>query len=237
MSEAKKSSKDAEQLTLFPADSLARTYPLQTAEEKEFMAKGLDSGKSFPVLFAKYDRNTSSWKTSQICLDGALESFSETWPRQGMTRNGFAYQLPKLEPITSGIESGYLPTPSATDCQRGIGTDVKLLQGGATHRMTGNKNRIQVTLDKYVTMFPTPRAFMHKDSSTDRGKSNLGEVVGGKLNPMWVEWLMGLPQGWTDLNCLETAKSFRLSSGSAKECLNVKKTNYVASKDVAGHNK
>jgi len=22
---------------------------------------------------------------------------------------------------------------------------------------------------------------------------------GGKLNPMWVEWLMGWPLGWTDL--------------------------------------
>jgi hypothetical protein len=40
---------------------------------------------------------------------------------------------------------------------------------------------------------------MHKDSCTDRGKGNLGEVVGGKLNPQWVEWLMGYPIGWTDL--------------------------------------
>jgi DNA (cytosine-5)-methyltransferase 1 len=27
---------------------------------------------------------------------------------------------------------------------------------------------------------------------------------GGKLNPMWVEWLMGFPPGWTDLEDLET---------------------------------
>tara|TARA_R100000455_G_C6130094_1_gene27701 strand:- start:99 stop:500 length:402 start_codon:yes stop_codon:yes gene_type:complete len=27
---------------------------------------------------------------------------------------------------------------------------------------------------------------------------------GGTLNPTWVEWLMGYPQGWTDLNHLET---------------------------------
>ena len=29
----------------------------------------------------------------------------------------------------------------------------------------------------------------------------------GQLNPMWVEWLMGYPQGWTDLNHSETASS------------------------------
>jgi hypothetical protein len=26
----------------------------------------------------------------------------------------------------------------------------------------------------------------------------------GFLNPMWVEWLMGFPLGWTDLEDLET---------------------------------
>ncbi len=55
-------------------------------------------------------------------------------------------------------------------------------------------------------MWPTPRAFMHKDSKKDRGKYNLGEVVGGALNPNWVEWLMGWPIGWTDLKPLEMDK-------------------------------
>lgn len=27
---------------------------------------------------------------------------------------------------------------------------------------------------------------------------------GGQLNPTWVEWLMGFPLGWTDLNASET---------------------------------
>ena len=26
----------------------------------------------------------------------------------------------------------------------------------------------------------------------------------GALNPTWVEWLMGFPLGWTDLNASET---------------------------------
>jgi len=52
---------------------------------------------------------------------------------------------------------------------------------------------------KKSLMWPTPREFMYKDSTTDRNKGNLGEVVGGQLNPDWVEWLMGLPTGWTDI--------------------------------------
>lgn len=51
--------------------------------------------------------------------------------------------------------------------------------------------------------WPTPREFMYKDSTTDRNKSNIGEKVGGQLNPDWVEILMGFPVGWTDIDCEE----------------------------------
>jgi hypothetical protein len=30
------------------------------------------------------------------------------------------------------------------------------------------------------------------------------QKTGGQLNPQWVEWLMGFPIGWTDLNNSET---------------------------------
>jgi hypothetical protein len=39
----------------------------------------------------------------------------------------------------------------------------------------------------------------------DRGD---GQVVGGQLNPDWVEWLMGWPVGWTSLEPL-SAERFR----------------------------
>jgi DNA (cytosine-5)-methyltransferase 1 len=32
------------------------------------------------------------------------------------------------------------------------------------------------------------------------------QINNGQLNPMWVEWLMGWPIGWTDLKPLETDK-------------------------------
>ena len=46
--------------------------------------------------------------------------------------------------------------------------------------------------------WPTPVA---SDAGTDRGSSagnGLRNAVGGLLNPVWVEWLMGYPSGWTD---------------------------------------
>jgi len=75
------------------------------------------------------------------------------------------------------------------------------------------QNRIekkkQVMLCHAVRLWPTPKARDHKDGRTggDMGRNSpdLGKVVGqsktnGALNPNWVEWLMGFPTGWTDLN-------------------------------------
>ncbi len=69
--------------------------------------------------------------------------------------------------------------------------------------------------------FPTPQLADYKDRGNmsnpsiqrraEMGKQmNLSMVAhptSGQLNPMWVEWLMGWPLGWTDLKPLETDKS------------------------------
>ena len=35
------------------------------------------------------------------------------------------------------------------------------------------------------------------------------EKTTGQLNPTWVEWLMGYPTGWTDLNVSEIVSSHK----------------------------
>lgn len=78
-----------------------------------------------------------------------------------------------------------------------------------------------------VKLLATPQARDHMPVHTPEyiaekkaqghGMSNLNDQIGGQLNPEWVEWLMGCPIGWTDLNCSETAKSFRLSKQLARK--------------------
>ena len=72
----------------------------------------------------------------------------------------------------------------------------------------GGGNMTYLTLENILTntmpeivhkLWPTPREFMYKDSIVDRNKGNIGEKVGGQLNPDWVEQLMNYPEGWTDL--------------------------------------
>ncbi|MGE4446629.1 MAG: hypothetical protein AB7C92_08330, partial [Synergistaceae bacterium] len=71
--------------------------------------------------------------------------------------------------------------------------------GNPGSRKAGTGGKVLAEEVKKSLMWPTPREFMYKDSTTDRNKGNLGEVVGGQLNPAWVEWLQGFPVGWTDI--------------------------------------
>lgn len=96
------------------------------------------------------------------------------------------------------------PTPVVPNGGRQHNLDNIELDGNTLYWRDGSK--AQMDLETFVRMWPTPRQFMHKDTHTDRGKSNLGEVVGGKLNPTWTEWLMGWPLEWTDLKPLAMDK-------------------------------
>ena len=77
-------------------------------------------------------------------------------------------------------------------------------------------NRNTPTLTAQVN-WPTPRTkgmcggsgswdLLNKNTPKEEARQ-MGAGNGGKLNPMWVEWLMGWPLGWTDLKPLETDKS------------------------------
>tara|TARA_R110000751_G_scaffold304328_1_gene419751 strand:- start:495 stop:713 length:219 start_codon:yes stop_codon:yes gene_type:complete len=61
-----------------------------------------------------------------------------------------------------------------------------------------------------MNKWPTPTV---QDASNNGGPSQfrrnslpLNAQVGGKLNPQWVEWLMGWPIGWTALEPLAMDK-------------------------------
>ena len=53
-------------------------------------------------------------------------------------------------------------------------------------------------------MFATPCAADAQGSHGGNNHRSLRTDVAGQLNPTWVEWLMGFPPGWTDLNASET---------------------------------
>jgi hypothetical protein len=69
-----------------------------------------------------------------------------------------------------------------------------------------NRGTQRGKLEEKVAMMPTPTARDWRDAGPNvnyekaKKKGRLAGHSGGSLNPTWVEWLMGYPKGWTDLN-------------------------------------
>ena len=112
------SAQHQDQLTLFAADSLARTSA-KPGKAPAWLARDRDCSTNCSESFAWWDRATSCWKTLQQSLTEEWTTFSERWPRQGTTRNGRAYRQRLWVPAISGTGGGALPTPKASDGERG----------------------------------------------------------------------------------------------------------------------
>ena len=175
-------------LAAFPAKTSAQPEQVTALTEND-----QECGITWRGWLAKYDHDLCLWKTPQCSLLGEeLESLA-TLPRWGMTVNGLLWEQPTLEPITKGTESGLWASPNARDWK-----DSGASQG----------NRKSPNLGTQVH-WPTPTVcgnYNRKGASSKSG-DGLATKAGGKLNPNWVEWLMGWPPGWTDLKPLEMDKS------------------------------
>ncbi len=100
--------------------------PASASEKPTSVIYGTTSSGSF----ARWDPELSSWRTYQACLlpeEGEWAAYSERWPRAGMTRNGTAYRLKPLAPLTRGIAFGLWPTPNA-HTERPCEGNVRLLR-------------------------------------------------------------------------------------------------------------
>ena len=140
---------------------------------------GIEGGRS--GLWREYARIIGEVRPRYVIVENVaallgrgFHEFSGTWPRSGLMRNGIAYQLPPLVPLTDEIGSGLWPTPQAQDFKSGTG-------------------------------------YSHNGKSQT---PQLRHLLGGLLNPTWVEWLMGFPLGWTALEA-SAMQSFRRSPKSS----------------------
>ena len=216
-------------LTSWLEASRARTSALP-ARAQASPESDLACGPTWRASLAKYDPDSCSWKTAQLCLLGDSELSLVTWPRSGMTAGGQCWELPMLERRTRGTGFGFwLGTPTATMSVRsdrfkspGM-TPAELVQQypergmWPTPTVCGNYNRKGASatsgdgLATVVKKFPTPTATntkAHHMRGADHGKEREARSYGaiGQLNPTWVEWLMGWPLGWTDLRPLAMGK-------------------------------
>jgi len=158
------------------------------------------------------------------------ELYSETWPKWGIVLDGHAMELPMLEHHINESECLLWHTSDCSDRrslkskQQGVNNQVKAYwrtpqshngAQGPKSKMFYEKclktGQSAITLVDQVKNWPTPAARDSKGSnsakhlSTGHHINQLANKVKlnkteGQLNADWVELLMGLPIGWTDIN-------------------------------------
>jgi len=183
-------------------DSHAKILAKQ-GREPELAANSPASGGKCSGWFAKYCPDTSGWKTSQLSVFGGSEPFSGDWPKVGTMQNGACWERMTLEHPIGVKECGSWPTPTAGDAKSSesrctpnskAALGISLTDAG---RGDGGRGR--------RSMLPTPISRDWKSGTgADHGTHSppLSSVIGGQLNPTWVEWLMNWPLGWTSLEAM-----------------------------------
>ncbi len=122
--------------------------------------------------------------------------------RESLARFDQDMRLWKIRPSSSGAVArrslAILPRWGMTVC--GELYRVPMPSGLVAHRAWITS----VSESGFSERLPTPTCADAKNNGNPSQKKryNLNGRVGGRLNPAWVEWLMGWPIGWTDLKPL-----------------------------------
>jgi len=147
------------------------------------MAKDQECGEKWHGWLAKFDPVTSLWKIAQCSLiEDSIECL-ETFPKWGLMRNGELWEQTSLAHPIDEKEFGYLPTPTASD-----------QYNGNTKGIEYRNKRIIRTSQTTGTEFGAKLTDFYR------------LINGVNLHPDFAEWMMGWPQGWTELRPAGTAK-------------------------------
>ena len=151
-------------------------------------------GRSKPANLRDQVSNMENWPTPRSCSAMAAAITPESSWNQD--------RFPNLETM---VGRRTWPTPQARD-----------YKGSSGRSMKGE----ECDLPTAVKTWPTPSANDNRDRGNlgspaiqrriEKGKQIMLSMsvsdISGALNPLWVEWLMGWPLGWTDLKPLGTDK-------------------------------
>ena len=203
--------------------SCLQVYPVNLTalqEKVSAIVTAVTSSKSLSELSASCNRGGYSLKILPVYSQGKINDtsieYSRTYPRWGILLGGECGELVTSERHTIESECSSFaerfPTPLASDAIR-MRYSAESLWKVADKRIRGEYTAAGCNLSEYVTYYPTPQAtswgcagarkklenLENAGTITETERRGMSAGNGGKLNPTWVEWLQGVPLGWTDL--------------------------------------
>lgn len=170
-------SRGEELLMWFREDFLARTSASRDGE-RDLAADEVLCGLKCSESSGRSIRNMCSSKTARCSANVGECMLSEDLPNWGMTRNGELFPLKTAAHRTHENASGaWLPTPLASD--------------GSQH-LARQKVRSERKTKFGAAKSSIPYWLLKNHNA--------------RLHPKMSEWVMGFPDGWSDLQPLETRK-------------------------------
>jgi hypothetical protein len=164
-------------LKSFLAGFLVQTSALP-GKARASKAKKAASGLKWPESLAKWDRDTSSWKTAQRLLFADSVECLETFPRWGLMRAG---ELLAQTPVDFNItepDSGWLPTPTATD---GKGGTTSIRKDTGRQRTDQLRHYVKI---RFGVTYPNP-GWLDEVMGFPIGWTALDALA----TPKWHQWL------------------------------------------------
>jgi hypothetical protein len=185
----------------------------RTPSGQERTRQGLKTGQQVHLS----DQARGLWRTPDAgCARGAQspERFAESQEKHRLlTLNDQVAHLFPTPRAADADKGQRTPEGVAKELVRGHGIDLPAhVQIFPTPTVNGNHNKKGASaksgdgLATAARLYPTPTCNDAKNNNpasqrTENGRhsNQLNVIAGGSLNPDWVEWLQGLPIGWTNI--------------------------------------
>ena len=223
-------SKSSDQLGLLEKMLVDTLNSVSTPYLRTWRAKVTPQGRLVFQLRASAqttkEKESGSWHTPTV-MDHLPTRTEEALKKQYMNhRKGRTEHSTLRDQVTFPKPDQMWRTPDNMAGGSNLPGIQKALDEGHLKRPSGQP--IQIRLQDQVReerLWPTPAAhegrlgYQRRDTGKKGTQKSLTtkvidkeggrEKTTGQLNPTWVEWLMGYPIGWTDLNVSETASSHK----------------------------
>jgi hypothetical protein len=184
------------------------SLPTPTAADYGTGGNGVRKGKQKQIISLGTMARHNLWPTP--VADDAVNRVQGKWNSRGEPKLSAAVMLWPTPVASTNRKSTKAMTPSTGNGRRsgggnssppGLEQAVEISMGQVPKELEAILHHPQV--QEYLTLWPTPQAHDGKGppgkGTRERGGrgADLQVAAGGKLNPTWVEWLMGYPSEWT----------------------------------------
>lgn len=207
---ARRAWRESQRRLAVSAEAMCVSVPAEDAKRRGFASSqkiAADLGISQARLMGWYNAHDSHkahpsdlyGREGGASLLQAVMKFPTPTAQDSKLRSNPAQMKRHSPPLSAGV---MFPTPQVADKQ--------FAYKQTPESIAKRAERHQLNLAHVVQLLPTPTCQDAKNngsqSQKERNTPPLNAVVGGALNPTWVEWLMGWPLGWTDCEPLAMRK-------------------------------